>query len=89
MFSTGGVRAAQLICAIRAVSGSVAQQAGGQTAGGMGHSAWEGAEGTEAGLVLSGSVITVAFICGIATFVLTVAHPGTGKTLPISTQEFI
>lgn len=89
MFATGGVGATQLIGAIGTVSGSVAAQGGRQTAGGLGLSAWEGAEGAGARPGLSGRGGAAAFVCGIAAFILTVALPGARKTLPIPTQEFI
>ncbi len=89
MFATGGVRAAQLIGAIGAVTGSVAAQGGGQTTSGLGLCAWEGAEGAEARLGLGGRRRAAAFVSGITTFILTVALPGSRKTLPIPTQEFI
>lgn len=88
-FATGGVRATSLVCAVGTVAGSVAAQGGGQTAGGLGLGAREGAEGAEAGPGLGGRGGAAAFVCGIATFVLTVALPGARKTLPVPTQEFI
>lgn len=71
------------------VTGSVAAQGGGQTTGGLGLGAREGAEGAEARLGIGGGRGAAAFICGVATFILTVALPGARKTLSIPTQEFI
>lgn len=88
-FAAGGVRATQLVAAVSTVAGSVAAQGGGQAAGGLDFGARQGAEGTEAGLGLGGRGGAAAFICGIPTFILTVALPRAGKTLPVATQEFI
>lgn len=88
-FAAGGVGAPQLVGAIGTVTGSVAAQGDGQAAGGLALGAGEGAEGAEARLSLSGRGGAAAFVGGIATFVLTVALPGAGKTLPIPTQELI
>lgn len=88
-FPTGSVGATQLICAIGAVTGSVAAEGGRQTAGRVGLRTREGAEGAEARPGLGGRGGAAAFVCGIPTFILTVALPGVGKTLPIPTQEFI
>lgn len=89
MFAAGGVRAAQLVCAIRTVTGSVAAQCSWQAAGGLGLGARERAEGAETELGLGGRRGAVAFIGAVATFILTVALPGARETLPIPTQEFI
>lgn len=89
MFATGRVGAAQLICAVWTVTGSVAAQGSGQTAGGLGLGAGEGAEGAEAGSGLSGRRGTAAFVGAVATFVLTVALPRARQTLPIATEELI
>lgn len=89
MFATGRVGAAQLVCAVRTVTGSVAAQGGGQTAGGLGLGAGEGAKGAEAGSGLSGRRGATAFVGAVATFVLTVALPRARQTLPIATEELI
>lgn len=88
-FATGGVGAPQLVGAVGTVAGSVAAQGGGQTAGGLGLGAREGAEGAEARLGLGGRRGAAAFVGGIAAFILTVALPGAGKTLPVPAQELI
>lgn len=61
-FSTGGVGAAVLVCAIGTVPGPVAAQGGGQTAGGLGLGARDGAGGAEARPRLRGRGGTAAFI---------------------------
>lgn len=88
-FATGGVGTAQLVTPVRAVPGSVAAQGGRQAAGGLDLGARQGTKGTEAGLGLGGRRGAAAFVCGIPTFILTVALPRARKTLPIPTQEFI
>lgn len=88
-FATSSVRATQFVTSIVAVPGSVAAQARGQASGGLGLGARQRARGAEARLRLSGSRQAAAFIRGIPTFILTVALPGTRKTLPIPTEEFI
>lgn len=88
-FATGGVRAPQLICAIGAVPRSIASQGSRQAAGGLGLCARQGAKGAEAWLGLSGRRGAAAFICGVTTFVLTVALPGAGKTLSIPAKELV
>jgi len=87
--AAGGVGAAQLVCAVGTVPGSVAAQGGRQAAGGLGLGAREGAEGAEAGTGLGGRGGAAAFVRGIAALILTVALPGARKTLPVPTQEFI
>lgn len=88
-FATGGVGATHLISAIGAVPLSIASQGSRQAAGGLGVCARQGAKGAEARLGLSGRGGAAAFICGIAAFILTVALPGTRKTLSIPTEKLI
>lgn len=89
VFAAGGVGAAQLICAVRTITGSIAAQRSRQAAGGLGLGARERAEGAEAELGLGGRRGAAAFVSAVATFILTVALPGARETLPVTTQEFI
>lgn len=88
-FAACGVRAAQLVGSIGAVPSSVAAQGGRQTTGGLGLCARQGTEGADARVELSRRGGAAALICGITTFILTVALPDSRNTLPVATKELV